>query len=265
MDGLYGLLIAFSMYSKIPVPMVRWTKERLRYVLCWFPAVGAACGLALWLWFSLAWALAIHPVCAGMAGSCIPLLVSGGIHMDGFLDTVDARSSYASREKKLMILKDPYTGAFAVIAAIVYMLLYCACLIQLFSDGAQPEGRNMAAAFCLVFALERAFSGLSVALFPCAKDSGLARTFSDAAQKRTAVIVLMIWILALLMVIGWIAGFWAAGMVVAVGAGVFFYYRQVAKKEFGGITGDLAGWFLQLFEAAALVALTAVGRYLLLS
>ena len=79
MNGFYGLLIAVSMYSKIPVPRVEWTGPRLRYVMCWFPMVGVICGLVLWLWFSLAWHLEIHPVCAGMAGSCIPLFISGGI------------------------------------------------------------------------------------------------------------------------------------------------------------------------------------------
>ena len=62
MNGFYGLLIAVSMYSKIPVPRVEWTGPRLRYVMCWFPMVGVICGLVLWLWFSLAWHLEIHPV-----------------------------------------------------------------------------------------------------------------------------------------------------------------------------------------------------------
>ena len=115
MNIIYGLFIAFSMYSKIPVPRVDWTGKRLRYVMCWFPLVGVVCGLILWLWLSFAWRFSIHPACAGMIGCCIPLWVSGGIHMDGFLDTVDARSSYGDREKKLAILKDPHTGAFAII------------------------------------------------------------------------------------------------------------------------------------------------------
>ena len=53
MNGFYGLLIAVSMYSKIPGPRVEWTGPRLRYVMCWFPMVGVICGVVLWLWFSL--------------------------------------------------------------------------------------------------------------------------------------------------------------------------------------------------------------------
>ena len=46
--------------------------------------------------------------------------------MDGFLDTVDARSSCQDRQRKLEILKDPHTGAFAVIGGGVYLLIYAA-------------------------------------------------------------------------------------------------------------------------------------------
>lgn len=51
------------------------------------------------------------------------LLVNGGIHMDGFMDTIDALSSHKSRDDKIRILDDPHTGAFAIIYAIFMFLL----------------------------------------------------------------------------------------------------------------------------------------------
>ena len=168
MNLLYGLLIALSMYSKIPVPVVQWTKPRLRYTMCWFPLVGIVCGVLLWLWLLLVKWLDIHFAAAGLLGTCIPILVTGGIHFDGFLDTLDARSSYGEKEKKLEILKDPHTGAFAIMGGCVYFLAYAGCLVQLFADGIQggfAGGKNLAA-FCFVFPLERSFSGLSIACFP---------------------------------------------------------------------------------------------------
>ena len=50
MNVWYSFLIAFAMYSRIPVPTVEWTKERMRYVMCFFPFVGLAEGLFLYLW-----------------------------------------------------------------------------------------------------------------------------------------------------------------------------------------------------------------------
>ena len=96
--------------------------------------------------------------------------------MDGFLDVTDARRSYGSREKKLEILKDPHTGAFAIIGLGVYLLLYGAAFSELeFSD------------ICLlsyVFVAERALSGLSVVSFPKAKKDGLAADFCGKSQDE---------------------------------------------------------------------------------
>ena len=263
MNIFYGLLIAVSMYSKIPVPVVDWTKPRLRYAMCWFPVVGVVCGGLLWGWYQLAARLQISWAAAGLAGTCIPILVTGGIHLDGLLDTVDAKSSYGDRKKKLAILADPHVGAFAIIGGSVYLLLYAACLIQLFTDGAEAGQGRLVAAFCLVFPLERAFSGLSVACFPCAKESGLAHTFSDGAHKKAVRIVLALWALALslfLLDLGMVAA--AAALLPVVLC--FWYYREMAKKVFGGITGDLAGWFLQTAELAALAALAVCARWMAL-
>ncbi len=256
----FGFLIAFSMYSKLPVPIVEWTKERMRYALCWFPAVGFVCGGLLWFWLRLAAHLTLHPVTAGCIASAIPVLLTGGIHLDGFLDTLDARSSYADREKKLEILSDPHIGAFAPIGFAVYILFYTGAMVQLYVDVLAKGNWTMAAAFCLVFSLERAFSGLSVVYFPCAKNSGLAKSFSDGAQKSVTKIVLLAWIAAIgcgLTLLGW-------RELAAVGSAVvltFIYYGKMAKREFGGgITGDLAGWFLQTAELAALLVLTVVSH-----
>ena len=114
--------IAFAMFSKIPMPQADWSEENMRYMLCFFPFVGAAIGLVT---------LTAEWICRyfGMSNSFIaavlvlvPVLVTGGIHVDGLLDTSDALSSWRDREKRLEILKDSHAGAFAVITACVYFL-----------------------------------------------------------------------------------------------------------------------------------------------
>ena len=125
MNGLYSCIIAISMYSKIPMPNVEWTEERMRYVMCFFPLVGIVQERPWAFWLHLALdVLNLSVGAAALTGAAIPLLVTGGIHMDGFLDTMDAIHSYGDRSRKLEILKDPHLGAFAVISFGVYMMLY---------------------------------------------------------------------------------------------------------------------------------------------
>ena len=105
----------------------------------------------------------------------------------------------------------------------------------------------------LALVLERTLSGLAVAAFPMAKNTGLAHTFASAADRQTVRRVLMA--AAVLLSGGMLAlGGWA--LVLAAWL-VLARYHAVAQNQFGGITGDLAGWFLQKAEIWMLAALAA--------
>lgn len=249
MNVWYSFLIAFAMYSRIPVPTVEWTKERMRYVMCFFPFVGLAEGLFLYLWLLISNGLEFSSGAAGLIGVAVPLIVTGGIHLDGFLDTMDALGSYGSREKKLEIMKDPHTGAFAVISCAGYLICYAGLLAEISQTAVLDY--KMGAVLAAVCFMERAFSGLSVALFPCAKDTGLAAAFADSAEKRMVSRVLVVWL------VGGTAALWffggAAGLFTAAGQGlVFVWYYWFSQKKFGGITGDVAGFYLQVCEMVSL-------------
>ena len=90
-----------------------------------FPWIGGVIGLFFYGWTVLCEKLAIGNVCYALIAAAIPLMISGGFHVDGYMDTMDAFHSYQSREKKLEILKDSHIGAFAAIMlALYYMIVY---------------------------------------------------------------------------------------------------------------------------------------------
>ena len=241
---LNAMIIAIAMYSKIPMPRVDWNEKNMRYAMCFFPLVGVIIGVLEAVAGNLitAWKGEGTFLCAVVL-TLIPVFVTGGIHLDGFADTMDAKSSYGDREKKLEILKDPHTGAFAIISLCCYFLL----CVGIFSE---MRTEHLFAA-ALVFVFSRSLSGISVVTFQAAKNSGLLRTFQDGAQKRN---VLIIWLLAA--GVGFYLTAGLCGVVAAVvGLAVFFYYYQFSRKQFGGITGDLAGYFLQLCELFMLAVL----------
>lgn len=120
---MQSLIIAFAMYSKLPMPRVDWNEKNMRYAFCWFPFVGLVIGLVEWGTFYLLELCRAGGVLKGAVLTVLPLLITGGIHLDGFMDTTDARSSYGDREKKLAILKDSHVGAFAVIGCGMYLLM----------------------------------------------------------------------------------------------------------------------------------------------
>ena len=268
MNGIYSCIIAVSMYSKIPMPTVEWTQERMRYVMCFFPAVGLAEGLLMGLWFYAGMdVFGLAPWTVALVGTAIPILVTGGIHMDGFMDTMDGLHSYGSREKKLEILKDPHLGAFAVISLAVYLLLYLAAAGEYALCLAAAPGETRKVLYMvptLFFVTERALSGLSVVCFPPAKKDGLAAGFAQAAKKRTDTLVLILWLAACAVAVcaAGICGFPGAGYLAVTVGGVqllvFLWYYRMSLSQFGGMTGDLAGCFLQICELASFGAVAVL-------
>lgn len=248
MVALETIGVAFAMFSALPVPRIEWNEKNMRYAMAAFPLIGAVIG-ALWC----VCGILPLPDMAKAAGFCLlPVAATGGIHLDGYADTSDALSSYGDREKKLAILKDPHCGAFAVIRLCSYFIAYfalCACL---------RFTPRVGAVWTLALVLERALSGWAVASFPMAKNTGLAHTFASAADKRRVRVILT----AIAVCVG--AGMIALGgglLVLAAGL-MLWRYHAVAIRQFGGITGDLAGWFLQRAELVMLTALVLSGGWI---
>ena len=123
MTVLRAVGMAFALYSRIPVPPLDWESGARRYTLYAFPLVGLAVGGGLLLWTWLAGALGLGQLLWAAGMTAIPLLITGGIHLDGFCDVCDALASHQSRERKLEILKDSHTGAFAIICCGLYLLV----------------------------------------------------------------------------------------------------------------------------------------------
>lgn len=245
-----AMIIAFSMYSKIPMPQFEWKDEDMKYMLCFFPWIGAVIGGCIYLWGMICEKYEISLLCYTLIGTAIPLLITGGFHADGFMDTMDAFCSYQLREKKLEILKDSHIGAFAVIELIVYGLLYMAAFSEI-------QDKNLLQIVCAGFFLSRCLSGISVVSFPSAKKEGLLYSFASKAGKNTVKIVLCLQGALSVLFMLWRS--LTGGMIVAAAAlGVFVYYGYRSKKELGGITGDTAGYFVLLCECGMLVAAAVI-------
>ena len=175
---LRSAIAAFSMYSRIPMPGIVWNERTTRYLLCWFPAVGLAISAAQFFLLALLRWSDTGAVLKGVLLAALPLLITGGIHLDGFLDAVDARTSCAPWEKKLEILKDPHIGAFAAIYCGIYLLL---------SAGAWSEaGLRAMRIMVYVFPLERAMSGYLALKLPDARAGGSLAQLKDSSPRKFA-------------------------------------------------------------------------------
>ena len=248
-----SVIIAFAMYSKLPMPRVDWEKKALSWALCWFPLVGLFIGAALWLWLALAHWLGFGDIFTAAFALLLPIALSGGIHLDGFCDTCDALSSHQSREKKLEILKDSHTGAFAIICCGLYLLVFFAAWCQV-----EAAGRT-ALVLGLGPVLSRSLSGLFAVTLPNARGTGLLATFTGPMDAARARVVLAVWAIAAAAVMVFLSP-WTGVGVLAGAALACVYYVATAKRQFGGVTGDLAGFFLQLCELGMVLGAVVAQR-----
>ena len=224
-----SLIMSFSLFSKVPVPQIDWEAGNMRYVMCSFPLVGAVEGGLL-----------------------------AGIHLDGFCDVVDALSSHSEPESKRTILKDPHVGAFAVIGVAGYLLLYVAIASELVP--ALANGPELALV-CLSPVLSRCLSGIATLAFPKSLGGGMLSTFSESADTRHALSVLfgMFMACAISMVA---LDVLRGAVMVAISLMCLVVLWSISTHEFGGMSGDLAGWFLELTELTALCGLMVISRLL---
>ena len=244
--------IAFSMFSKIPVPQAEWTEENMKYMLCFFPFIGTAIGIVFLVAEWICRYLGFGNSFTAMVLVLVPVILTGGIHIDGLLDTSDALSSWQERTRRLEILKDSHAGAFAIITACVYFILWLGAWRQLLGD---HDG------ICIMsigFMMSRCLSGIGVIIFPKARTDGTVAEFSRNASEIVArnVLVMMFAALAVLMIwINPVRGVLAAGTALLV----FWWYHHMAMKYFGGTTGDLSGFFLCICEVVMALVLGVTG------
>ncbi len=95
------------------MPVVKLDSDDMKYVMMFFPLIGAVIGVLEFGLYILCNIYSLPIFVRTLLVMVIPIIITGGIHLDGLMDTMDAFNSYGDREKKLAIMKDPHTGANA--------------------------------------------------------------------------------------------------------------------------------------------------------
>ncbi len=224
------------------MPIFNWDENDMKYSLVFFPWIGVIIGALFAGAYYLADMFEIPFFILALVCGLIPLVITGGFHVDGFMDVSDALSSYLDKEKKLEILKDPHIGAFAVIALVKYILFYAIAMTAVLYYGSFSEAVMLG----LCFVLSRCITGITSLYFEKAKKNGMlySETKGGNAAVKVPVIIQTVLVLGVMAVINiFEAGFVLIGTFLSI-----LYYRHMTKKQFGGVTGDTAGYLVLLSE-----------------
>ncbi|SDB05988.1 cobalamin-5'-phosphate synthase [Pseudobutyrivibrio sp. YE44] len=261
MTVLKSIVVAFSMYSRIPMPRFNWDSKDMKYHLIFFPWVGAVIGALEYGWyylvvnlpFNLPYDVSIDRMPFVLVAMAIPIIVTGGFHIDGFMDTSDALASLGDKEKRLEILKDSHVGAFAIIRLVTHGLILAAALYIMDLAGI--------IAWCFSFFATRAISGICVVNYKKAKNDGILFVSSKTASEKLVMFFLMLQFIACAVYAGGVYDwYWTISMVGLAIAVIQYIYTAYSK--FGGITGDLAGWFVCKAEVYMAVCIAILSIFI---
>lgn len=237
-SSLYGLGLALQFLTAFPIRTAfPWTKETSKWSVHWYPVVGLLLGglTAVQAHF-LSQQSFISPLMVSFYLFSFSVALTGGLHLDGWMDCSDAYFSYGSKEKRLEIMKDPRTGAFGVVS--VLFLLSWRFLLIYESLRIAPEKSWLL--FLLIPFLARTSMGCLLISAPLAKEEGMAFAIKQNISK-------MSFVMYALYFLGVGVGSWLAGMLflftglTILGALFFLVSKRFATIEFGGITGDALG------------------------
>lgn len=188
------------------------------------------------------------------------VFLSGGLHLDGLMDTADGLLSHRSRERKLEIMKDSRVGAMGVIVCVLYLLLKTTLIIALL-DETGGVGLERFFALAAIPVWSRGFMVTAIAGWPYArKGQGMGQLFRSV-NARHAVLA---FVMAMIVSVGvfWLFGLfdlaeaviWSFSMAV-VSFGVGWAISSIISRKLGGLTGDVYGALNEIIELCLLVGL----------
>ncbi|TYO97842.1 adenosylcobinamide-GDP ribazoletransferase [Desulfallas thermosapovorans] len=194
----------------------------------YFPLVGLLLGVLLALAQMLFSYFFSEPLVAGLL-VVLMVIMTGGMHLDGFMDTVDGVFSGRPRDKKLEIMRDSRVGAFGVLALVCLLLLKYNVFLTVSSPLIYQS-------ILLAVILSRWSMVYAIACFPYARREGLGTLYNRYTGRRellwaTTGTAIMVVIIA-----------WMAGLILLLTAwGWVHLMGSRLTGDLGGLTGDIYG------------------------
>ena len=273
MKLLTGFLMTWGNFCSLPCPVKRWDDNCKSLMLGFLPTIGLVIGL-LWAGIYVGLVYLSFPfLVVSFILAFLPFSLCGFMHMDGFMDCSDAIMSRRPLEERQCILKDTHTGAFAVISAVFMILGYFA-----FISTAASMGMDFVN-IVIITVLSRSIAGLEVLLsrplgtsqYAALADSSAPEICADEADEADVAdvteekdmteetaetkqkpatatkkqgIILLIIQLIIYTASGFLASTFYPSTALVYGAVVIgtFIAITYAKKQLGGMSGDIAGY-----------------------
>lgn len=239
---MIAILCAFQFLTILP-PIIRrsFTAQELGRSVAFYPLVGLTFGGVL---YGVAVALdsVLSPYLLAVILLSLWLILTRGLHFDGFLDACDGLFGAFAPEKRMEIMHDSRVGAFGVAGGILLLLAKFSALLSL---------DHMLAALILSPVLGRLMMSVAIVLYPYARDKGLGKDI-----KNNAGWVQLLTALLFSVVITWVTTGWVGLIVLLCIFVLGNLWILFVLKRIPGLTGDIYGATCEICELLTLIIFT---------
>jgi adenosylcobinamide-GDP ribazoletransferase len=251
MKKLYkGFIMALSMFTVLPTPYVEWDDDGVKNMMKFYPIIGVIIGTIWSIIYYLINIINVSIILKSVVIMIVPFMVTGMLHLDGFMDVCDAILSRREKEEKLRILKDSRTGAFAVISLVSLFFLQFGGVYSVL------EKNIPFYMFILIPVVSRSVVAYFLLSRTTIKESTLGTYFKKGtnAIDRTIMIIAL---LVMLIISFYLLNIHGIVLVVLISLGITWAVEK-SKKEFGGLSGDVAGFALVVGEVIGILTLSVI-------
>lgn len=238
-----------------------WTEQSFGESVKFFPAVGAIIGI---ICAGVVGALNFFtagnlPLLTGAVGFASLIILTGGIHCDGLMDSADGLFSGREREKILAIMKDSRAGSFGVVA----MILVAALEISTLAELSRLSTQFLCAAVYSAPIIGRLMMVVTIGAFPYARAEGMGKAFAQFTTRRTIFFAASETTL-LLLPLNLIGEnfFICAAAATLIALAVTWRFATFATGKIDGVTGDIYGAVTTLAEVFAFITFLLIGNAL---
>ena len=229
-----GFALAFNMLSIIPLFKIHnFFKGINGYAVMFYPLVGFILGSVLWGVYTILLPY-IHPIHLGIIIFGMWVLLTGALHLDGFCDTIDGL--FVSKEKALKVMKDPHIGGMGMIFGGVFLILKASTLATFNAFYMLP----------VILMLSRLNASIAIYLYPYLSQNGIGSLAKKEFDKKLFFITITYTLLL---------GMWVYWGLVVISLLVLFVSKYFFVKRYGGFSGDIYGFIIELTELILLNAI----------
>ncbi|MBD5495938.1 MAG: adenosylcobinamide-GDP ribazoletransferase [Lachnospiraceae bacterium] len=231
------------------------SRENKKYMLLILPLIEVVIGVIMYAFCMICMKFGFGQSFFALVGAVIPILITGGVNLAGFMKTTDALWNAHSVEKRLEMMKDAHAGIYAVIAAVTYYMLYAGGLVTIWKD-------KQLLLLGIGYVISGTLGCMAVVWFPEKKSKESSYAFASKSEKqvfRIFLSLILVLCFGTCIMFSTIMGLLEA--LLCMWIWTFYYY--MSKKCFGGITAELTGFFIALCELAVVLFVGIFGRILM--